>query len=66
MKGSKTSFQSKYKIFYCFNIITNSLRTPKKITKSVYSKTPTFISNHISKIVMFTARNLRKNSSNNT
>ena len=33
----------------------------KKLVNSGYSKTPTFISNHISEIVMFIVRNLRKN-----
>ena len=38
----------------------------KKLIKSVYSKTPTFTSNHIPKIVMLTLRKLRKDLLNNT
>ena len=52
--------------FFTASITLQTQKTPKKRIKSVYSTTPTFISHHISEIVMFPGRQLRKNLSNNT
>ena len=64
MKVFKTRFQSKF--FTALISLQTHKEHLKKLIKSVYSKTSTFISNHISEIVMFTVRNLSKNSSKNT